>query len=949
VPKAIFGYHSQKKAGIIDSAWLFGVELGFDINFGLGDLPVVSSLFGKDLSFGVEAVQVLLASHPMGPDVLGQMPHLDEFTLPQAELKKACISATVRLGAHPYPLMLNLGAPSIPAPAPAGGDAALAPPSAPAQAVEVPALAVAPADALVDKPADASATAAVADDGYTWISVQKQVNLLYVDKIGARYHDGNIGLAVGAALTASGLTITLNGLGIATPLNKFAPHFSLSGLGITYNGGPVEISGAFLEREVDGVVQYSGEALVKAATFTLSAIGAYASVQDSPSLFIFAFLDKPLGGPGFFFVTGVAAGFGYNRSLRIPTIDQVPAFPLISAVTAAQAGANPFKSDDPAQALSVLDDYIAPASGENWLAIGVRFTSFKVVQSFALITVTFGSRVELSLLGLSTLTMPAELPEGQEPVGYAQLALRGTYSPDQGVLSVGAQLTSASYILSKSCHLTGGFALCIWFKDQDEGARAGDFVLTLGGYHPRYVKPAHYPDAPPIGFNWQIDNLTIKGGMYFALTPSAVMAGGYLDAVWQSGGIRAWFQAHADFLLAWKPFHYDISVGLSLGASFEVDLLFTSFTLTIHVGVDLTLWGPPFGGTATVDLSVISFTIPFGKDPAPRPALTWAEFKTSFLPPLVSAASTLAPPPVNIAADLPADYKGAIATDSYCYARVASGLASSPGDKATAHPDAIAWVVNGSAFELVVQSVIPTRKGRIWIDGWAQSVWLHDWLGFQDWLFVQPEFDAWLNDPEQARQIPKEKFETWKRSHGTDEPAWNIEVGPVDVAAADFSSELFVAVNRLHGIDHGFLEHVKVQPLHANVPSSIWSVAAAMHTGGNSISALNADPAGSVLPALTGLSFKPHIVSDKTPLPIDIDVLQDEIDEVDPLAFWSAPKARRPQKDPGSASGSSKTDPLAIVALLARQLGLDPTAAPTPSHLEAMRHAPQPRSLGDWL
>ena len=37
-------------------------------------------------------------------------------------------------------------------------------------------------------------------------------------------------------------------------------------------------------------------------------------------------------------MTGLAAGFGYNRGLTIPAIDQVEAFPLIQAATVGQNG-----------------------------------------------------------------------------------------------------------------------------------------------------------------------------------------------------------------------------------------------------------------------------------------------------------------------------------------------------------------------------------------------------------------------------------------------------------------------------------------------------------------------------------------------------------------------------------------------------------------------------------
>ena len=51
------------------------------------------------------------------------------------------------------------------------------------------------------------------------------------------------------------------------------------------------------------------------------AYGGYAPAQRS--FFIFARLNAPLGGPPYFFVTGLAGGFGINRSLTVPPIDEL--------------------------------------------------------------------------------------------------------------------------------------------------------------------------------------------------------------------------------------------------------------------------------------------------------------------------------------------------------------------------------------------------------------------------------------------------------------------------------------------------------------------------------------------------------------------------------------------------------------------------------------------------
>ena len=166
-----------------------------------------------------------------------------------------------------------------------------------------------------------------------------------------------------------------------------------------------------------------------------------------------------------------------------------------------------------------------------------------MVDTFALLTISLGTTIEVALLGLSTLTLPAG---AADPIAQIQLALEVSFSYGSGLLAVVGQLTDNSYVLSRDSRLTGGFAFSLWFS----GEHAGEFVLTLGGYNPQFAVPDHYPIVPRLGLSWQVvPELSITGGLYFALTSNAVMAGGKLSAVWTSGSVRAWFTYWADFLM----------------------------------------------------------------------------------------------------------------------------------------------------------------------------------------------------------------------------------------------------------------------------------------------------------------------------------------------------------------------------------------------------------------
>ena len=192
--------------------------------------------------------------------------------------------------------------------------------------------------------------------------------------------------------------------------------------------------------------------------------------------------------------------------------------------------------------MAAMQQYIPPQVGEYFLAAGIQFTSFDLLNSFVLLIVQFGDHFEVDLVGISTLLSPPNVTK--TPMAEAQLLLRATVIPDEGYVLVQAQLTHDSYIFSRDCHLTGGFAFASWFK----GEHNGDFVVSLGGYHPDFKVPSHYPRVPRVGFNWTISpKLQVKGGGYYALVPHAVMAGGFLDAVYKTDRVRAWFKLKADF------------------------------------------------------------------------------------------------------------------------------------------------------------------------------------------------------------------------------------------------------------------------------------------------------------------------------------------------------------------------------------------------------------------
>jgi len=130
---------------------------------------------------------------------------------------------------------------------------------------------------------------------------------------------------------------------------------------------------------------------------------------------------------------------------------------------------------------ATLGQAAPPKVGAYWAAAGIFFTTFKLLDTFALAMVQFGSEFAVNILGVSTISQPPEVGPDQALV-YLELAMKLSFRPSDGVFSMEAQLTPNSFVLVKECRVTGGFAFYLWFKDNQKlGISAGDFVLPLLG------------------------------------------------------------------------------------------------------------------------------------------------------------------------------------------------------------------------------------------------------------------------------------------------------------------------------------------------------------------------------------------------------------------------------------------------------------------------------------
>lgn len=490
-----------------------------------------------------------------------------------------------------------------------------------------------------------------------WIPIQQSFGPMYIEQIGLDYTDiavpgggtktDTISGLLDGGVQLAGLNIGVDDLKLTVPFeepgNTNRWEIDLAGLAISYQGSGVTLAGGFRKvTNAQNAVEYSGVLQVDIAGFGgLTAVGSYGvfpiagTNEKYTSMFGFASLLAPIGGPPPFFVTGIGAGMGLNRSLITPDIDRIPTFPLVAALDSQSSMAR-----NPMQALQTFGEFFPPDRGKFWFAAGIRFTSFALVESIAIVSVETGDGVDVQLLGLSRM----DLPTADIAIARIELALRARFSSREKLLSIQAQLTDNSWLISKDCRLTGGFAFVIWFDK-------GEFVLTLGGYHPSFNAPDYFPQVPRLGFNWTPGGgITIKGESYFALTASCVMAGGRLEVSYRASIVWASLVAGINILVSWDPFYYNFEVYINISAGVRIRICVwllgcATISLSFSIGVRLAIEGPELRGTAELDLDVTTVTVRFGArgstttlDPIP-----WTQFHEKYL-----AQGDLTEPTVSI-------------------------------------------------------------------------------------------------------------------------------------------------------------------------------------------------------------------------------------------------------------------------------------------------------------
>ncbi|EFY85733.1 putative transcriptional activator srcap-like protein [Metarhizium acridum CQMa 102] len=482
------------------------------------------------------------------------------------------------------------------------------------------------ATGLAVKGAGTDGTKPDSDGGSASAPFKKKSGPLSITNLGLKYANKKLQIMLTATLELGPVGLSLIGFGLNLDLAVLKkPELSdlsitLEGLSVAFERPPLTICGSIRHGSDPNLNYYAGGLIIGWKPYQIEAAGFYGEAipggakdaKDSfISVFVFARVDGPLVELEFAEISGVSGGFGYNSNVKVPTPDQIVNFPFIN--TGSLDGA----TDSAMSALQRLTDpgnggWFNPLPGTYWAAVGMKIDAFQLISLDAVAVVQFGETIKLGIYAVANVDIPN--PKSPMKYAHAELGIAIVVDFAYGVMKAEAQLSPNSYILDPNCHLTGGFALYYWFDaPHADHSKTGEFVFSLGGYHPAFHIPEGYPNPPRLGISWCLGGgLSVTGEAYFAITTKACMGGGRLHAALSAGPLEAWFDAFANFLINYQPFHFLAEIGVDIGVKFSIDIWFIHIHISVDVGADLTMWGPPLAGRVHVNLKVVSFNVNFG-------------------------------------------------------------------------------------------------------------------------------------------------------------------------------------------------------------------------------------------------------------------------------------------------------------------------------------------------
>jgi hypothetical protein len=416
----------------------------------------------------------------------------------------------------------------------------------------------------------------------------------------------DFGITFTGGLPGIPLTMTVAGLGAGFPILT-----GNSGLGLDPGGShpvlpsgfgldlslPVVSGGGFLMTTGDG--GFGGVLDLSLLELTIDAFGLLQLPVNGKSLSFVAIISVEFPPPGIqlgfgFSVNGIGGIVAVNRRLDVPSLQ--------AAVVDGSAKRLLFPVDPASHGpaiIATMGRVFPPSDGH--IVVGPMLEidwGGRILSLVVAVVVDLPNPIQFVIIGRITLA----LPDPDLPLVFIQATFVGAFelSPIQSV-SLLASLDGSNIA---GMPLSGDIFFLL------QGGDDAEFVLSAGGFHPRYKPPQGVPaklkrlqlDLTPPGLPG------LRTEAYFAVTSNSVQFGARVELCDEIAGcgVDGWFSF--DALFQWDPV-FSFAIHASAGVAVQV------FGETLMgINVDLTIEGPSpwhVHGSGSVDLFLFSASLDF--------------------------------------------------------------------------------------------------------------------------------------------------------------------------------------------------------------------------------------------------------------------------------------------------------------------------------------------------
>ena len=223
----------------------------------------------------------------------------------------------------------------------------------------------------------------------------------------------------------------------------------------------------------------------------------------------------------------------------------------------------------------------------------IGYSTPTVVEVDLGILVEFPFKGRFILLGSVGIYLPNK--DVEKRLGELHVDIFGDFNFAASYILIEGRLRDSNLV---GISLTGGFAFML-----DWGSNP-QFLLSVGGYHPRYKKPDRFPEIPRVtALIKRGEDIRLSCQYYQAITSNSYQIGFSAELVVKKGNARAYGFLGFNALLQFDPFYFETDIRITVEISYRGRSFF-------GIDMEFTLSGPePWRAQGYAKIKVLFFSL----------------------------------------------------------------------------------------------------------------------------------------------------------------------------------------------------------------------------------------------------------------------------------------------------------------------------------------------------